>query len=133
MATDHVVELHEARELLRKDTEVCIIGNNKESEDDDSGSEVDDGDNLMISDGRNARITSDANIVTEYLPLKKANSIVWTHFGFPARSGKLIQKDKRLRKEVFCKLCKQSLSYKGNTTNMIVHLQSRHSAEFNEF
>jgi len=57
---------------------------------------------------------------------------VWTHFGFPARSGKFIQKDKRLTKEVFCKLCKQSLSYKGNTTIMIVNLQSCHSAEFNE-
>ena len=108
------------------------IGNDEESEEDDINSEVDDDDDLMISDGGNANTTSDANVVTEYLPLEKAKSVVWTHFGFPARPGKFIQKDKRLRKEVFCKLCKQSLSYKGNTTNMIVHLQSRRPTEFNE-
>jgi len=96
--------------------EDCIIGNDEDSEeDDDIDSEVDDGDDLMISDGGNASTTSDANVVTEYLPLEKAKSVVWTHFGFPARSGKFIQKDKRLRKEVFCKLCKQSLSCKGNS------------------
>ena len=127
MTTDHVVELYEPRELLREDTEDCIIGNDEESEEGDIDSEVDDDDDLMISDGGNASTTSDANVVTEYLPLEKAKSVVWTHFGFPARSGK---KDKHLRKEVFCKLCKQSLSYKGITTNMIVHLQSRHPTEF---
>jgi len=132
MATDHVAELHEARELLCEDSEGCIIGNNKKSEEDAIDSEVDDGDDLMISDGGNASTTSDANVVTEYLPLEKVKSVVWTHFGFPARSGKFIQKDKHLRKKVFCKLCKQSFSYKGSTTNMIVHLQSHHSAEFDE-
>ena len=30
------------------------------------------------------------------------------------------------QKEFYCKLCKQSLLYKGNTTNMIAHLQSHH-------
>jgi len=52
MATDHVVELHEARELLCEDSKDCIIGNDEKSEeDDDIDSEVDDGDDLMISDG----------------------------------------------------------------------------------
>ena len=107
MATDHVAELHEARELLHEDTEDCIIGNDEESEEDDVDSEVDNDDDLMISNGGNASTTSDANVVTEYLPLEKAKSVVWTHFGFPARSGKFIQKDECLRKEMFCKLCKQ--------------------------
>ena len=31
-----------------------------------------------------------------------------------------------------CKICKQELSYKGNTTNMLVHLQYNHLQEFNE-
>jgi len=86
----------------------------------------------MISGGGNASTTSDANVVTEYLPLEKVKSVVWIHFGFPAHSGRFIQTDKHLRKEVFCKLCQQSLSYKGDTSNIFVHLQSRHSAEFNE-
>jgi len=109
-----------------------LIGNDEESEEDDIDSGIDDDDDLMISDGGNASTTSDVNVVTEYLPLEKAKSVVWTHFGFPACSGKFIQKDKCLRKEVFCKLCKQSLSYKGNTTNMIVYLQSRRPTEFNK-
>jgi len=117
--TNYVAGLHEARKLLHKD---CVIGNNEESEeDDDIDSEVDNGDDLMISNSGNASSTSDANVVMEYLLLERANSVVWTHFGFPAHSRKCIQKDKHLRKEVFFKLCKQ-LSYKGNTTNMIVHL-----------
>ena len=53
MATDRVAELHEARELLHEVTEDCIIGNDKESEkDNDIDSEVDGGNDLMISDGQ---------------------------------------------------------------------------------
>lgn len=68
----------------------------------------------------------------ELLPLEKAKSRVWNYFGFPASSGEYVEKDKRLRKEVFCKICKHSLSYKGNTTNMFVHLQYNHAPEYNE-
>ena len=64
--------------------------------------------------------------------MEKAKSVVWYYFGFLARSGKCAQKDKRLRKEVQCKVCKRPLSYKGNTTNIIVHLQSHHSAVYSE-
>ena len=53
-------------------------------------------------------------------------------FGFPARSGEYVEKDKQRRKEVFCTLCKNLLNYTGSTTNMIVHLQYRHMAEYNE-
>ena len=76
--------------------------------------------------------SSSSGVITEFLPLEKAKSIVWNYFGFPARSGKFVQKDKRLRKEVYCKVCQRPLSYKGNTTNMIVHLQSHHSAVYSE-
>ena len=84
------------------------------------------------SSSASSSAASDLTAVTEFLPLEKAKSIVWNYFGFPARSGKFIQKDKRLQKEVYCKLCRRSLSYKGNTMNMIVHLQSRHSAVYSD-
>ena len=126
MASDHVAE----EDSLEGVTADCFTNEcNVVSTEEDNDSEIDD-DVTTIDDGSaSATSTSD---VTEYLPLEKAKSVVWNHFGFPARSGKFIQKDKRLRKEVFCKICKHPLSYKGNTTNMIVHLQSRHSAEFSE-
>jgi len=73
-----------------------------------------------------------ADIPTEFLPLEKAKSPVWEYFGFPARSGVYIEKNKHRRKEVFCTLCKKPLNYIGSTTNMIVHLQYRHIAEYNE-
>jgi len=75
--------------------------------------------------------TTSDNVV-EFLPLEKAKSAVWRYFGFPASSGEYVEKDKRRRKEVFCTLCKNPLNYTGSTTNMIVHLQYRHLAEFNE-
>ena len=139
MATGNVVE--DVEEPLEDVTEDCFIYEGDEvvtEESDDNGAD----DNEVTMDGTHecdggsssasSSATSGVMVVTEFLPLEKAKSIVWNHFGFPARSGKFIQKDKRLRKEVYCKLCKRSLSYKGNTTNMIVHLQSRHSAVYSE-
>ena len=139
MATGNVVE--DVEEPLEDVTEDCFIYEGDEvvtEESDDNGAD----DNEVTTDGTHecdgssssasSSATSGVMVVTEFLPLEKAKSIVWNHFGFPARSGKFIQKDKRLRKEVYCKLCKRSLSYKGNTTNMIVHLQSRHSAVYSE-
>ena len=75
---------------------------------------------------------STLDTVTEFLPLEMAKSPVWRFFGFPSRSGEYVEKDKRRRKEVFCTLCKLPLHYTGSTTNMIVHLQYRHVAEYNE-
>ena len=66
----------------------------------------------------------------DYLPLEKAKSPVWKYFGFPAREGKFLEPDKKKRQTVHCVLCKQSLSYKGNTTNLIVHLQYNHKVEY---
>ena len=139
MATNHVVE--EVEEPLKDVIDDCFVYEgdvevNKESDnnraDDDEtitdGTHERDGESLDTS----SSATSDVMAATEFLPLEKAKSIVWNYFGFPARSGKFIQKDKRLRKEVYCKLCRRSLSYKGNTTNMIVHLQSRHSAVYSD-
>ena len=133
--------MEDVEEPLEDVTEDCFIYEGDEvitEENDDNGAD----DNEVTTDGTHdcdggsssasSSATSGVTVVTEFLPLEKAKSIVWNHFGFPARSGKFIQKDKRLRKEVYCKLCKRSLSYKGNTTNMIVHLQSRHSAVYSE-
>ena len=66
----------------------------------------------------------------EYLPLEKAKSPVWKYFGFPAQEGQILEPDKKKRQTVHCVMCKQSLSYKGNTTNLIVHLQYNHKDEY---
>ena len=63
----------------------------------------------------------------EYLPLEKAKSPVWKYFGFLAQQGNFLELDKKKRQTVYCK---QSLSYKGNTTNLIVHLQYNHKDEY---
>ena len=78
--------------------------------------------------------TTEASIsdtVVEFLSLEKAKNPVWWFFGFPARSSEYVEKDKWCRKEVFCTLCKNPLNYTGSTTNMIVHLQYCHLAEYN--
>ena len=69
------------------------------------------------------RVTMASNV--EYLPLEKAKGPVWKYFGFPAQ-----EPDKKKRQTVHCVLCKQSLSYKGNTTNLIIHLQYNHKDEY---
>ena len=139
MATNHIVE--EVEEPLEDVIDDCFVyegdvevneeSDNNGADDDETTTdrthECDGG-----SSGTSLSATSNVTAVTEFLSLEKAKSIVWNYFGFPARSGKFIQKDKRLRKEVYCKLCRRSLSYKGNTTNMIVHLQNRHSAVYSD-
>ena len=135
MASGHVGQLQEVEEHNGDVTEDCFINEvvSEESDNEADDDETTGMDGTHECDGGSSSASSSArSVVTEFLPLEKAKSIVWNHFGFPARSGKFIQKDKRLRKEVYCKLCKRSLSYKGNTTNMIVHLQSRHSAAYSE-
>ena len=68
----------------------------------------------------------------DLLPLEGAKSAVWAYFGFPARRGELIEKDKKKRKEVLCKLCRKGMNYLGNTTNMCVHLKYHHPQEHGE-
>ena len=135
MATGHVVD--EVEEPPEDVTEECFVYEddaevNKES-DNNGGDDETTTDGTHEWDSGSSRDSSSATsnlmAVTEFLPLEKAKSTVWNYFGFPARSGKFIQRDKRLRK-VYCNLCRRSLSYKGSTTNMIVHLQSHHSAVY---
>ena len=60
----------------------------------------------------------------QYLPLEKAKSPMWEHFSFIAKDGQFVEKDKKKRMMVYCTLCKNRLSYKRNTINMMVHLQT---------
>ena len=46
----------------------------------------------------------------EYLPLEKAKSPVWKHFGFKVKDGKFVEKDKQKRTTVYCMICKNPLS-----------------------
>ena len=69
---------------------------------------------------------------SEYLPLENAKSPVWEYFGFPAKNGQFTEPEKRLRNRVYCTSCKKSMPYKGNTTNMMVHLQYHHAAIHNQ-
>ena len=139
MATDEDLVVYEQ---VDGDKEVMMLVEERNVLDDDEiGNEVtelefenDEG----MNDGtieENLPETVEASVsdtVVEFLPLEKAKSPIWRFFGFPACSGEYVEKDKRRRKEVFCTLCKNALNYTGNTTNMIVHLQHCHLAEYNE-
>ena len=65
---------------------------------------------------------------TELLPLAGAISGIWRFFGFPAKDGQLMEKDKKKRNEVTCKV----LKYASNTANMRFHLQTHHHREYAE-
>lgn len=53
------------------------------------------------------------------------HSPYWKYFGFPASiSGSILTQDR-----IICILCKKQFAYKSNTTNLRVHLQSRHKTE----
>ena len=80
---------------------------------------------IIMASGEGLSPSSGARSV-ELLPLKGAISKVWSHFGFPASSVKIIE-DRKSRKHVHCKLCPKILKYSGNTSNMIFHLQNAHS------
>ena len=68
---------------------------------------------------------------TELLPLEVAISGIWCFFfGFPAKDGQFVEKDKKERNEVTCKLCFQVLKYASNKTNMRFHLQTHHHCEY---
>ena len=66
----------------------------------------------------------------ELLPLEGAISGIWCFFGFPAKDGQFVEKDKKKRNKVTCKLCIQVLKYASNTTNMPFHLQTHHHREY---
>ena len=55
----------------------------------------------------------------------KCKSKVWKHFGFPADAhGEIMDK-----KKIVCRLCKATIAYSGNTSNLTYHLQRAHSQE----
>ena len=124
MATsDEDLEAYEGEDSKNSE-DVMLI---EEEERVDSGDEV-----VEDSKGVSHVLEGTADIPTKFLPLEKAKSLVWEYFGFPARSGVYVEKDKCRRKEVFCTLCVKPLNYTGSTTNMIVHLQYHHEVEYNE-
>jgi hypothetical protein len=56
---------------------------------------------------------------------KRMHSPYWKYFGFPASEvGVILTQD-----HIICMLCKKQFAYKSNTTNLKVHLQSRHKTE----
>ncbi|VVC32560.1 Ribonuclease H-like domain,Zinc finger C2H2-type,Zinc finger, BED-type [Cinara cedri] len=56
---------------------------------------------------------------------KRMHSPYWKYFGFPASElGVILSQDR-----IICILCKKQFAYKSNTTNLRVHLQSRHKTE----
>lgn len=52
-----------------------------------------------------------ANSQCELLPLPGSKSMIWGFFGFPAKDGQFVEKDKKKRKEVICKMCKKICLY----------------------
>ena len=64
----------------------------------------------------------------ELLKLEKAKSPVWEYFGFPAENGQYLEKDKKKRTEVYCRLCLKKMNYLGN--NIISHLEYNHHSEY---
>ena len=66
----------------------------------------------------------------ELLPLPGSKSAIWAYFGFLAKEGKFVEKDKRKRNAVICKTCKREFVYTGSTTNLIVHLRNHHTKEY---
>ena len=46
------------------------------------------------------------------------------------KDGQFVEKDKKKRNEVKCKLCFQVLKHASNTTNMRFHLQTHHHREY---
>ena len=69
----------------------------------------------------------------ELLPLPGSKSTIWGFFGFPAKDGQFIEKDKKKRNEVVCKKCKKRFAYTGSTTNLITHLRYNHSTDYATF
>ena len=105
MATGHIVD--EVEEPLEDVTKDCFVYEDDAEINEESDNNGDDNKTTMDGtcewDGESSSASSSAasnlTAVTEFLPLEKAKGIVWNYFGFPARSGKFIQKDKRLRKK----------------------------------
>ena len=53
---------------------------------------------------------------------------MWKYFGFLANDLSFIID----KKEVYCRICEQALSYSGNMTNLFYHLEANHENEYSE-
>ena len=83
---------------------------------------------MCISELKMALISVEDQL--ELLPLENFTSLIWKFFGFSRRDRKMIERDKKKRKRVFCKLCKCDYSYVKNTTNLWQHLEESHIEEY---
>ena len=102
MATDEGLVVYEH---LDGDEEVMMLEEERNVLDDDEieneVAELEFDNDEDMNDGtieENLPETAEASIsdtVVDFLPLEKAKSLVWQFFGFPARSGEYVEKDKR--------------------------------------
>ena len=87
----------------------------------------------MITREKLVTSSSSQLIVSTLITVRRLyTSGLWKFFGFPAKYGAFVEKEKTKRKEVNCKLCLKVFKYSGNTTNLCLHLKSTHSSEFNQ-
>ena len=66
----------------------------------------------------------------ELIPLEGCTSKIWRYFGFPGKDRQFLEKDKRKRNEVTCRVCSKRFKYCGNTSNMRLHLNTVHPNDF---
>ena len=73
--------------------------------------------------------SSSAGSTTEHLKApSRAKSKVWKYFGFTANeSGTIVSKT-----QVKCTLCRNDISFCGNTMNLSYHLERKHPEQFSE-
>ena len=73
--------------------------------------------------------SSSAGSTTEHLKAPSgAKSKVWKYFGFTTNeSGMIVSKT-----QVKCTLCRNDISFCGNTTNLSYHLERKHPEQFSE-
>ena len=57
----------------------------------------------------------------------KGKSKVWKYFGFRTDGSEIIDK-----KKLICRLCSAVITYSGNTTNQMYHLQKEHMQQYRE-
>ena len=92
MATEHFGN------PLEDVTEDCFVSeaisyegeesDNNDADDDEMTTDWIDERTSELNGGSSSASSSSSGVVTEFLPLEKAKSIVWNYFGFPARLGK---------------------------------------------
>ena len=56
----------------------------------------------------------------------KGKSKVWKYFGFHTDGSEIINK------KLTCCLCSTAITYSGNTTNQMYHLQKEHMQQYRE-